>query len=441
MHIVAAVAEEGAADRPNADAVRRLFESAQSRRFSARIYQLTKEKINVNVYVTDSRGIVLYDSAGIRQGQDYSSWNDVHKTLRGEYGARATRLRHDDPKTGSLYIAAPVRANGQIIGSVTVVKANDSIQPFVRIAQRKLSQAAGFTGLLVLLLGAGVFFWITMPIRRLTQYVSDIAHRRSPGFPDFGRNEIGDLARAFETMRAELDGKAYVERYVRTLTHEIKSPIASIRAAAEILEDNPPAQERQRFLQNIQVESARMENLTRKLLELSSIEGRGKLAQKELLAVSDLLAEAVRRTETPLVKKHLRLLNRCPADLKVPGDRALLESALVNLIENAADFAENDSEIIVSADRLSHQDGSHRHGAPQGGFVDIRVTNKGPQIPEYALGRVFERFYSIARSDGRKSTGLGLCFVREAAELHSGTASISNTGDGVEAVLSLPQGF
>lgn len=434
MHIVAAVAEEGATDKPNVSAVQRLFESAQSRRFNARIYQLTKEKINVNVYVTDSRGIVLYDSAGIRQGQDYSAWNDVHKTLRGEYGARATRLHQDDPKSGSLYIAAPVRVNGRIVGAVTVVKANNTIQPFVRIAQRKLSQAAGFTGMLVLLLGAGVFFWITMPIRRLTQYVADIAHRRAARFPDFGRNEIGDLARAFETMRADLDGKAYVERYVRTLTHEIKSPIASIRAAAEILEDNPPPQERTRFLQNIQIESARMESLTRKLLELSSIEGRGKLAQKEELAVGDLLAEAARRTESQRQKKSLKLQINCP-QLTLAGDRALLEAALVNLIENAADFAENGTEITATAEECQ----ALGINGQRERFTQIRVKNTGPHIPQYALGRVFERFYSIARTDGRKSTGLGLCFVREAAELHGGSASIENTNDGVEAMIALPQ--
>lgn len=424
VHIVAAAAEDGATDRPNIQAVRRLLETARSRRFNARIYQLTKERINVNVYVTDSRGIVLYDSAGTREGQDYSSWNDVKKTLRGEYGARATRMNKDDPKTGSLYIAAPVRAGGRIVGSVTVVKANDSIQPFVRIAQRKLSQAAGFTGLLVLLLGAGVFFWITMPIRRLTEYVRAIALRKRPPFPEFGQNEIGDLARAFEQLRTELDGKAYVEQYVRTLTHEIKSPIASVRAAAEILEENPPEADRARFLANIQKETARMESLTRKLLELSSIEGRQALARRHELLVLDLFQEAARRT-AGLFGESLELKIHCSPDLRLTGDRGLLESALVNLIENAADFAHKNTVISMSAERGAHS-------------VLVRVANKGPQIPDYALSRVFERFYSIAREDGRKSTGLGLCFVREAAELHGGKASIQNTDEGVEAQIELP---
>lgn len=425
VHIVAAAAEDGATDKPNIEAVRRLFDTARTRRFNARIYQLTKEKINVNVYITDARGIVLYDSAGIREGQDYSDWNDVRKTLRGEYGARATRQNKDDPKTGSLYIAAPIRSNGRIIGSVTIVKPNDSIQPFVRIAQRKLSQAAGFTGLLVLLLGAGVFFWITMPIRRLTEYVRNTAERKRPPFPEFGRNEIGDLARAFEQLRQELDGKAYVEHYVRTLTHEIKSPIASVRAAAEILEENPPEADRKKFLRNIQNETARMENLTRKLLELSSIEGRPALARKDEISAAGLFSEAAGRTRQLLEKSGLALVINCPRELTLTGDRGLLESALVNLIENAADFAARNTTILMAGELREDS-------------ILLSVKNQGQKIPEYALSRVFERFYSIAREDGRKSTGLGLCFVREAAELHGGTASIRNTEDGVQAEIALP---
>ncbi|HMX58086.1 MAG TPA: cache domain-containing protein, partial [Leptospiraceae bacterium] len=189
--------------------------------FKAKIYALKKDKINVSVYVTDGRGIVIYDSEGKSTGQDFSSWNDVRRTLRGEYGVRATRIKKDDPMTGSLYVAAPVRHDGQIVGVVTVVKPNDSIQPFVRIAERKLLQGAGFAVIAMTLLTLATFFWVTRPLRILTQYIVSVRKHGRLSPPDVGAGEIGELAREFENLRQELEGKSYVEQYVKTMTHEI----------------------------------------------------------------------------------------------------------------------------------------------------------------------------------------------------------------------------
>ncbi|MNC30079.1 Sensor protein CreC [compost metagenome] len=113
-------------------------------------------------------------------------------------------------------------------------------------------------------------------------------------------------------------------------------------------------------------------------------------------------------------------------DTIVEGDFALLEQAIGNLLDNALDFTPPGGEITLSIENAD--DG-----------IAILVTDTGSGIPDYARDRVFERFYSLPRSNGQKSSGLGLAFVREVARLHRGTITLENRPEGgAQARLSLP---
>src|SRR6185369_11791059 len=111
-----------------------------------------------------------------------------------------------------------------------------------------------------------------------------------------------------------------------------------------------------------------------------------------------------------------RLECQCEGQPQALGESFLLESALHNLVQNAIDFSPEGGAIRV---RVSC--------GGEGKEAEIVVEDEGPGIPDYALPRVFDRFYSLQRpATGRKSSGLGLCFVREAVELHGGVVSIAN---------------
>jgi two-component system sensor histidine kinase CreC len=110
----------------------------------------------------------------------------------------------------------------------------------------------------------------------------------------------------------------------------------------------------------------------------------------------------------------------------VPGDRFLLVQALVNLLDNAIGFSPDGAAIEVGV-RVAD------------GRVRIEVADRGPGVPDYASERIFERFYSLPRPDGARSSGLGLGFVREVAALHGGTIELVNReGGGATATLELP---
>ncbi|ECM9761983.1 two-component system sensor histidine kinase CreC, partial [Salmonella enterica subsp. enterica serovar Typhimurium] len=91
---------------------------------NANIAGINKVRNEYHVYMTDAQGKVVFDSAGNALGQDYSRWNDVWLTLRGQYGARSTRSDPDDDSSSVMYIAAPVMDNGRIIGVLSVGKPN-----------------------------------------------------------------------------------------------------------------------------------------------------------------------------------------------------------------------------------------------------------------------------------------------------------------------------
>ena len=248
-----------------------LLKAYGERQPAANIWGLPKNQVNHRIYVTDANGIVVLDSSGTAVGQDYSRWNDVYLTLRGEYGARSTRSDPNDASSSVMHVGAPIRDNGRIIGVVTVAKPNSSLQRYVdRTERRLLGYGAGLIGL-GLLFGALLSWWLSRSLRRLTAYAQAVSEGRRIEVPHYRGGELEQLATAVEQMRTQLEGRAYVERYVHTLTHELKSPLAAIRGAAELLQGEMPLAQRQRFVGNIDSESTRMQQLIERLLNLRKL--------------------------------------------------------------------------------------------------------------------------------------------------------------------------
>jgi len=402
------------------------LQTAAARPMDATIGGVPKRKLDYRIYITDAQGVVRFDTARKAVGQDYSKWNDVYLTLRGEYGARMTRDHPDDDASVVMYVAAPVRDGPRIIGVLTVAKPISSVQAFVERSQRIiLSRGALLLGL-SLLIGVAFTLWLARALRKLMAYVEDVQAGRKAVLPELGRTEIGTLGHALEAMRVKLEGKEYVETLMHTLTHELKSPIAAIQASAELLEEDMPEQERRRFLANIQGQNARQRDLIDKLLALVRVEKQQRLDAAEAIDVAALLQDVSDDYRGRLADRS-QLLDIAVADqLQVRGDPLLLRQAIGNLLDNAISFAPAHSTLRIEARREADQ-------------VVLAVIDSGAGIPEYAAPRVFERFYSLPRPDGAKSTGLGLPFVREVAALHGGSAQVENGPQGgCRAVLRLP---
>jgi two-component system sensor histidine kinase CreC len=327
-----------------------------------------------------------------------------------------------------LYVAAPIFVSGARAGVLTVVKPTTAVRTFIEVARPRLLSVAALAALLAIGLALLVALWLARQVRRLTVYADHVRQGERVPFPDLANTELRRMGLAFERMRESLAGHAYIEQYVRALTHELKSPISAIRGAAEILETPAlDAAPRAQLLSNLQHETQRIQDLADRMLELSELEARRALPERKAVPLVPLLHTIVESHEPTLLQRKLAVALEVPDDAIVLGDAFLLHLALSNLVKNAIEFSPDGGRIRVGAERTSSA-------------VRLTVEDQGPGIPDYAKPRVFERFYSLARPrTGRKSTGLGLNFVKEIAALHGGSVSIENRAEtGLLARLVLP---
>ncbi|MDD0977704.1 two-component system sensor histidine kinase CreC [Pseudomonas fontis] len=403
-----------------------LLKAYGQRQPNAEIWGLAKTQVNHRIYVTDAKGVVLLDSSGEAVGQDYSRWNDVYLTLQGRYGARSTRSIADDPDSSVMHVAAPILDGGKIIGVVTVAKPNSSLQPYVDRSEKRLVNLGLGLIVLGLLLGAGLSWWLARSLRRLTHYAQAVSEGERVALPHYRGGELATLAGAVERMRTQLEGKAYVERYVHTLTHELKSPLAAIRGASELLQGPMPEEQRQRFASNIESESARMQQLIERLLHLAQVEQRHGLEDQRQVELAAMVDELLVAQTARIESAGLQVRQRVPAPVRLLCEPFLMRQAIANLLENALDFTPPGGLLVFELEQLE-------------GRVALSLYNQGEAIPDYALGRLSERFYSLPRpGSGRKSTGLGLNFVEEVMQLHGGSLAVANVEDGVRVRLWLP---
>lgn len=388
------------------------------RKLNANIWDLKKSHPSLRVYVTDRGGRLIYDSEGADPGTDYSQWRDVYLTLRGEYGARSTKLNPDDELSTVMHVAAPVRYRGEIIGVLTVAKPNSSVQPFIEISEQKMTRFSLLLVAVSLLTGLFFAWWFTSSIRSLAQYARKVSRGERAALPQIRESELAELGSAVERMRQELEGKGYVENYIHTLTHEMKTPLSAIKGAAELLQEQMPPEEREKFLRNILSEAGRLQDMVSRMLDLAVVEKRQSLQDIAIIGMAGLVDEVLSSKAVEIKTRNLRVTTDIPSALAVRGERFLLRQALLNLLDNAIAFSNAGGSIAIS-------------GRQQDGNAELCIIDGGPGIPEYARERVFDRFYSLPRPDsGRKSTGLGLSFVREVALLHQGSVLLENLPQG-----------
>jgi two-component system sensor histidine kinase CreC len=366
-----------AAERDNLDPEEfyRVFSEVRGREVAAQIYEMRKQRVDLSVYITDAQGIVLFDSDSRETiGKDYSKWNDVARTLRGEYGARVKRDPKNPGGTAALYVAAPVRVSGKIAGVLTVIKPTVNIAAFMDVAMQQIFRISAISLAAAIILSLGASIWVNQQVSRLTRYANDVRAGLRVPFPKLAPTELKTMGVAFEKMREALAGQAYVERYVEALTHEIKSPISAIRGAAEILEDaSLPDDKRAHFLANIQSETHRIQELIDRMLKLTELEARRALGSRSPVQLAALARTIVEGAEPTLLKKHLRVDVEIAPEITVSGDPLLLHVALSNLVQNAIDFSAENGRIAVTA-------------AKAGDNVELCVDDEGPGIPEVCAG-------------------------------------------------------
>ncbi|OAM29999.1 MULTISPECIES: ATP-binding protein [Eikenella] len=267
-------------------------------------------------------------------------------------------------------------------------------------------------------------WWLARSISRIRRYAEAMAANRPAPQPQFGDSYLYRLVNAVARLRDELDHRQHIENYVLGLTHELKTPLTAQQAALELLQDSPLAPDQRQLLDRIRRNIQNQKQLVARLLKLARLENRDSLKSTQTADLAQLAAQAAQDSRAARHAKRLHIALDCPPHT-VQGDPLLLRQAIDNLLYNAIDFADEGSEIRI---RLARERGRTR----------LSVRNQGAPIPDYALAKIPQRFYSLPRADGSRSSGLGLSFTTEIMRLHRGSLVLGNCEGGVEAALLFP---
>ena len=378
----------------------------------------------LRVFACDQGGRVIFDSA---VGGDIGKVYALAKRAETPTSAPASDVAPHEVVNGELRVATPVRRDGGVIGWVGVGRPMTTVVEGIRRARWSLVWSLGSVAAVMVLAGWWIASRLTHSLERLTEYALAVRDCRQVSPPHSKAKEVAALACAFEEMRVALEGKAYVERYTQALAHEIKAPLSSIRGAAELLAENPPSPDRERFVANLCAESDRLRQIVDRLLELASLEARRAGMAHQNIELETVVRDAHAAALGTAASRRVRLSCAVKSNVTVRGDSFLLAQALGNLIQNALEFSPEGGSVSIEL-------------VPEGRRAIVIVDDDGPGVPEYALARVFERFFSLPRPDtGRKSSGLGLSIVGEIARLHGGAVRLENRATGgARAIFLLP---
>lgn len=342
-------------------------------------------------------------------------------------GSRATATRFAaEPPAVFLFLAEPLRHAGKVAGVVYVTR---STQPVLLEMHRVRSGliwvfaiTLGLTAVVTLALSLS----ISRPLERLSRAARRITHGDlGVAVPLGGGGEIAELASEFDQMTRRLEARQrYISEFAADVAHELKSPLTSIRGAAELLAEgaDDDLEARRRFLNNIRLDATRLDRLVSRLLELSRIDASEQLPQ--VVDVRALVERAVHRSEGPETPITLSFEATTSHVLARESD---LETALLNLLDNAQRFSPDGKAVSLVVT-----------GPGEHGMLVLRVTDQGPGIQPEHVPRVFERFFTTdAERDG---TGLGLAIVKSVANAHGGSVTFESEPGRTCFELRLPAG-
>jgi len=366
-------------------------------------------------------GVSIFEMAR-RLGQERASGVDLRLALLDAHGTVIFPAsdKHPTEEPGVVVVDAPLRVQGKHVGSVRVIKPTlvmlrllEDFAPTVLVISLVLGAAAA-------LAAAWIGRAIAAPIEALSQFGERVSLGERTHVPSAGSaREVTRLVRAIDSMRRQLEGRPFVETFAADLSHELKNPVAAIRASAEVLEESALEEpvEARRFVARIREAAQRIERLLEELLSLARIEARG-ASDVEVTRLEEL---AVRSRD--ISGRRGEVVLEVAGDTQVRGDPSWLTRAITNLVDNALLHGEPGAPAHVSI----VGDGEH---------VRVSVRNQGC-VAKHVRNQLFRRFVSTRVDKG--GSGLGLAIVRAVAEAHGGGVELVSGGPPwVEFRLELP---
>ena len=272
---------------------------------------------------------------------------------------------------------------------------------------------------------------VTKPVKRLTQATKEVAKGNFDVTVDYEScDEVGQLAHHFNLMTRELKNMEYLRKdFVSSVSHEFKTPIASIQGFARLLKSKDLSPEEfDEYTDVIISESGRLAKLSSNLLRLSRLENQAIPEQDSEFSLDEQIRKTLLLLENDWSKKNIELDIEMQS-IRYVGNEEMIQQIWINLLSNAIKFSHDGGLLRV---RLEND----------GAFARAEIADNGAGIAEEVLPRIFEKFYQSDPSHSKPGNGLGLAIVKQILDSCSGKISVrSRLGEGTcfTVLLPLPQ--
>ncbi|WP_353894200.1 HAMP domain-containing sensor histidine kinase [Proteinivorax hydrogeniformans] len=387
-------------------------------------------RMEMRLLYTDTKGVVLMDS--------FDGSHILGTTLTNSEVSNALK---GDSKTGTYYlsdagwvkyVAVPVLKDGEVIGSIFTSSYVDDIKSAVIDVRIMIFTISIISVIVVIVLSIVISNSLLEPINNLTEG----SKKMSMGLlntrvPVRSNDEIGTLAQNFNSMAEQLE-KNDENRltFLADLSHDLKTPLASIKALAESLGEEESKETYQEFLKDIVTEIDRMNVTVSSLLEFNKVSNISTKVNKKNFIFSYLVDEAVNSIQPIADQKGIKIkFDNKELKEKIFGDREKLRQMILNLLDNAIKYSGENGivEVKLKANRKE---------------IILAIKDCGKGIPPEALPHLFDRFYRVdkARHKDTGGNGIGLAIVKDVAQLHGGRVDVeSRLETGTIFTIKLPK--
>lgn len=284
-------------------------------------------------------------------------------------------------------------------------------------------------------LGIGVSLILVMashiinPLRKITEATKKVATGNLKVKVDVDRkDEIGELAQNFNIMVDELNSIEYLRKdFISNISHELKTPIASIQGFAKLLsDDNLSKEEKEEYINIILEETQRLSNLSSNMLKLSKLEKQEIVTNKTEYRLDNQIRKAIIMLDEKINSKKIKI-SLDSSEVSIYEDEDLIMEIWINLINNAIKYSNENGEIKIKVIEEEND-------------VKVSIKDEGIGIPKDKQERIFEKFYQVENSRAGEGSGLGLAIVKRIVDLIKGKIEVeSKEKQGTKIIVSIPK--